>query len=751
MERRLPLSIALLCAIPLGAGCGTPAEPVAARSAYASDASCVSCHPTEAEAWSGSHHDLAMQEPTPETVLGDFADTSFTHGAETTRFSRDGDGFVVRTQREGGAEVSWNVRYVFGVEPLQQYLLEGKGGRLQCLTVAWDTEKEEWFTLYPNDEFKPSDPLHWTGTYQTWNRMCAECHSTGLEKGYDAEADTYDTVWKELDVGCQACHGPGADHVAWAEDYGESGGGDDDKGLGRVLRRGMNEAQLDACAPCHARRSRIAADDAPGEGFLDYYAPERLHAGMYHSDGQILDEVYVYGSFVQSRMHRAGVACSDCHEPHSLDLIREDNQLCTQCHTIYAPVDRFPTLEKKNYDTPAHHNHPVDSEGALCVSCHMPERTYMVVDPRRDHSFRVPRPDLSEAIGTPNACTQCHLDKSASWAAGMAKRWWGEPDDERLPFALAFEAARRGAVETQQFVPLVARDPEVAPIVRATALDLIAPFATRALDAVQAGLGDESALVRAAAVRAMAEVPEAAKLVLLKPLLNDETRLVRIEAARALVGSEADNEEDEAFVAAFAEWIAAQELSADMPWAHLNMGRVHELRGDPGAAEAAYRKALTIDTHFAPALFNLANLLNGAGRNREAEEVLLLGVERLPQEGEFFYSLGLLYAERERMPLAAEHLRRAAELMPMRPRVQYNAGLAEQHLDQRERSEQFLLRAYELQPEESDFVHALTVFYIQNKDWDRAEKYALELARLVPRAQGLESIFEEIRTGREGG
>ena len=289
---------------------------------------------------------------------------------------------------------------------------------LQCLDIAWDTRRKRWFHLYPDEKFAPDDPLYWTGRYQTWNLMCAECHSTNLRKNYNLKTDSYRTTWAEINVGCQACHGPGAEHVASATTK--------ESGTPMPVRFGAGDSrfQVEQCAVCHSRRRVVAPPDAPGQAFMDHYAPEWLRDDLYFADGQILGEVYVYGSFLQSKMYRQGVRCTDCHNPHSLKLDAEGNRVCTKCHQL-TPPSEFPTLKAKNYDTPEHHHHAPGSEGARCVNCHMAARTYMVVDPRRDHSFRIPRPDLSVAIGTPNACNGCHQDKDAQWAAGTIASWNG--------------------------------------------------------------------------------------------------------------------------------------------------------------------------------------------------------------------------------------------------------------------------------------------------------------------------------------
>ncbi len=367
---------------------------------------CQSCHPQAFEDWQGSHHDQAMQQATEATVLGDFDNAAFTHQGMTSRFfTRDGK-FFVHTEGPDGQMADFEVQYTFGIDPLQQYLIPFPGGRLQSLPIVWDVRKQRWFHLYPDETVKPGDALHWTGLYQNWNVMCAECHSTNLNKQYDRETQTYQTTWSEINVSCQACHGPGGRHVDWAKREADNLSAQDRQSNAPVTDLVVDFAKLDGpgqvaqCARCHSWRRQVSAKDQHGRSLFDDFVPERLQTGLYHADGQILDEVYVYGSYVQSKMYRAGVRCTDCHQPHTLKLRAEGNALCVQCHQSQ-PDKRFSTLAAKAYDTPEHHFHPTGSAGAQCVNCHMPDQTYMRIDPRRDHSFRVPRPDVSVKLGTP--------------------------------------------------------------------------------------------------------------------------------------------------------------------------------------------------------------------------------------------------------------------------------------------------------------------------------------------------------------
>ena len=700
--------------------------------AYVDEAACAACHEAEQQAWAGSHHDLAMQPATPGTVLGDFGGATFTHGGVTSRFfTRDGR-FFVNTEGADGAPADFELTYTFGVEPLQQYLAPFPGGRLQSLPIAWDTRRGEWFHLYPGERIPPGDALHWTGRYQTWNAMCAECHSTNLRKRYDAASDTYRTVWDRVDVGCQACHGPGGSHVEWARTSPSGSAGALAAGLVVDLAASDARTEIEACAGCHAHRQRIGAADRHGRPLLDDFRPSTLREGLYFPDGQMRGEAYVWGSFAQSRMYRAGVRCSSCHDPHGLGLRAAGNAVCLQCHRE-APAARFPTLQPGRYDTPEHHFHEPDSAGGRCVSCHMPARTYMGVDARRDHSFRVPRPDLSAALGTPNACTLCHADETAAWAAARAADWWGPP--RRPHFAATLAAARRGDPAAAPALRRLAEDADQPAIVRATALEHLPQYGPGALASAAAAATDDEPLVRAAAAGALEHLDPRRRMAALVPLLDDPVRAVRIEAARALTSvprAALDARQAPRFDAALAEYVDAQEAAADLPAAHLNLGVLHARGGDPAAAGRSYRRALHLDPAFAPARFNLANLLNRQGKNAEAEAVLRAGLQRAPADGELHYSLGLLLAEERRFEAAAASLERAAALLPVRPRVRYNLGLVLQRLGQPEAAEAALLAANAADPRDPDVLAALAQLLASRGETARARAYAEALRRLDP-------------------
>ncbi len=716
---------------------------------YVGREKCAECHTAETEAWIGSDHDRAMDIATPETVLGNFDDQEFTHQRSgpdgfrgiTSKMSRRGDEFFATTDNAAGELQEFTVKYVFGVRPLQQYLVEFPDGRVQCLPIAWDTQRERWFHLYPDEDIPAGDQLHWTGPLQNWNYMCAECHSTDLQKNYDLKTNSYHTTFSEIDVSCETCHGPGSLHVKLAESRGVFW----DRRIGYGLPRLNSDdprVEVETCAPCHSRRRIVYPGYQPGEKFLDYYMPQLLDNNLYYADGQILEEDYVYGSFIQSRMHREKVRCSDCHDPHTARVKFDDNRLCCQCHVA------------ATYDTVGHHHHPDSSKpGTLCVECHMPETTYMVVDPRRDHSLRIPRPDLTLALGIPNACTGCHHDESKEetpqWAEDQVRKWYG-PLEGPPHFAHAIAAGREGRPEGQQQLEAVIRRKDLSAAVRASAILLLGRYPSHAgHTAIVRGLEDPEALVRAASVRAMELQPTELLHQHVTPLLRDPIRVVRVEAARILTRVPANRlgpKNREAMDAALAEYLTGQESMSDQAAAHLNMAVVKTNLGQIEDAERQYQTAVRLDPQFFPARANLAMLYNQQGKNAEAEEQLRRLIELQPEMADAHYSLGLLLAEDEsRLAETADALARAAELAPTDARIHYNHGLALQRLQRPDEAEQSLKRAYELMPAVPDYLHALTILYVQQERWSRALKCAEELARRHRHLPQMQQLRDHIK------
>lgn len=609
-----------------------------ATPAHVGSETCAACHADEMDAWRRSHHQLAWTLPTQATVLGDFDDAEFVHDDIATHFRRTDDKFIIETEGADGSTREFTVAGVAGIAPLQQYLVETEPGRLQSFDVAWDANEGRWYHLYPDQQLPPGDGLHWTGPYKNWNARCAECHATGFAKNYDLQTRTYASQQAELGVGCEACHGPAEAHLQWAdgpEEYeAPIGIALSDVGLTVDYLGQSPGIEINQCAGCHARREPFGdGNPVPGTAFHDAYRLSLLREGLYHVDGTILDEVYVYGSFLQSKMYQNGVRCTDCHDPHKAELKFQGNSVCTQCHSS-AANPRFPTLRSADYDTPTHHFHEQGSEAAACKACHMVERTYMGIDGRRDHSFRIPRPDVSVDTGAPNACVDCHEDRDAKWAAAeLAKRF---PDsDNRGPHAAeVFALARANPSEAAEALFAVADDTELPEIIRATALDLLVTRQNEA-DAMRAAahLDDPHPLIREAAVALQQSAPPDELIERLAPLLSDPARSVRLAAARAIlpVPPEQIPNDSVAYArAAMGEWRASLMARADFPETHLVLGGAALVTRNFNAAEAAFSQVVQLDPQRADAWQMIVRLRAAMGDHEGARTALAQGLSAIP-------------------------------------------------------------------------------------------------------------------------
>jgi len=705
--------------------------PVSRAAEFVGSEKCKKCHEAAYNKWRGSHHDLAMDVANDTTVLGDFNDVRYTdlNNNVTSRFYRKKGKFFVETEGQNGQMGNFEITHTFGAYPLQQYLVPFPGGRLQCLNIAWDVEKKRWYRLPPYEVDGPDDWLHWTRGGQTWNVMCSECHSTRLVKGFDPDTSAYQTNWFEIDVGCEACHGPGSMHVAWADKPPFARAQAENYALKVHTDNLDTTEQIKLCAPCHSRRFQLGDNLHAESELLDLMVPQLLNEGLYYPDGQILDEVYVYGSFVQSKMYQHGVRCSDCHDIHSLKRPKEKNDLCTQCHRAEVYDSREHHFHKK-----VHNGKP--SEGHLCVKCHMPGRIYMGADYRPDHSLRIPRPDLGAELGTPNACSAqgCHADKPLSWNVEHYTKWYGKTRKPHYGEIIAAGRARQPEAEADLI--RLAEDPLVPAIVRATGLALLRAYPSAASQAALAkALENDDALLRYTAIRSLEYFDAETRLKRIAPKLYDPVKAVRMEAAMMLsvLPEERLREDDrDTFKKGLAEYRQAMLYNADLAPQRYNLGNLAANLGDGPRATVAYEMAIAIDDQFYPAKVNLAMLYNRQGKNLEAEKLLREVVGQEPELYEIAYSLGLLLAEMQQYKDAEAYLGKAASGMPDYGRVHYNHGQVLLVLNRPELAEKALRSALAVEPQNQDFFIALVDHYLKSGQTAQATDLAVNTLRQFP-------------------
>lgn len=701
-----------------------------------------------------------MQSANAGTVLGDFNDATFEYNQITTTFHRQDAAYFVRTDGPDGALQDFPVRYTFGVDPLQQYLIELPGGHLQALSIAWDSRPREaggqhWFHLYPGERIDHEDPLHWTGPNQNWNSRCAECHSTAIKRNYDPQQQTWSTSWAALNVACESCHGPASVHAQMAAsltatvlskiqgqglivDYSGALGGSWQFTEGDLIARNTHllehDALLPICAPCHSRRNRLVEEAQPGQSFYANYLPSLLEEGLYFADGQIDGEVFEYGSFLQSRMYQAGVQCLDCHDPHSLKLRAEGNALCNRCH------------QASHYDNPGHHFHDADSAGASCIACHMPERTYMQVDARHDHSFRIPRPDLSERFGLPNTCNACHSDKTPAWATeAIRANGGGKTGEPRI--AETLRAARTSQITAAEGLRINAGDVKHTDIVRATLLSQLASFPdSKNEPVIHAALASAQPLLRLGALLALTNLPPMDRYRIAGGLLNDPIKAVRYQAA-AVCAAAAGNlpkEDQQRLDKAISEYLAAQAANAEYPWSHVNVGNLRRDLGDLAAAEHAYKQALTLESNYIPAAINLADLYRLQGKDDLALPLLRETAARHPENIAVLQALGMALVRQQNYAGALEHFAQAAKLAPEDIGIQIVHAIALNSTSKTQEALAVLQSAYQLQPQHPDLLYTLATLYRDTGDRAAAARYARELLAVAPDNMQARQLFDEV-------
>ncbi|MCG3119142.1 MAG: hypothetical protein ALAOOOJD_01473 [bacterium] len=719
---------------------------------------CAGCHQTEAARWRGSHHELAMKVADSTTVLGDFNNAAYKKNGLTTTFFKNRNHYFVRTDGPDGRLHEYKIAYTFGVYPLQQYLVEFTGGRYQALSICWDARPaaeggQRWFHLYPNEAIDSTDMLHWTGPYQNWNFMCAECHSTNLQKNYSLHDDRFATSWSEINVSCEACHGPGSRHVENARSakpevglvfsLRDTSGGtwtfEPGQTVARRTKPLSSHHELETCACCHSRRAQSWSEYQYGKPLAATHRVALLDEGVYHADGQTMEveEVYEYGSFLQSKMYAAGVTCSNCHEPHSLKLRLSGNAICTQCH-----------LPSK-YDSMAHHFHNVETAAAQCVSCHMAERKYMVIDGRRDHSFRVPRPDLSVKLQTPNACTDCHQGRSAQWATEVVTKWYGPNRHNEWHYGEALYAGRTAQPGALNQLWQTVTNTKMPGIVRATALSLLqATGGAESRQLVEQAVSDSEPLVRRAAATVLAQFEPQARLALGLQLLNDPIRSVRLEVLPILAGVPVEYfsaEQRATFERAVAEYRESQLGNADRAEAHLNLGILDLQLGNFHDAENAYRTAIRLQPTFIPAYINLADLYRTQNRESEAEKTLRTALQVGFNHADVYHALGLSLVRQQRMSEALAALAQATQLRPEEPRYAYVYAVALHENGDNKRAIKILQDANRRHPKDRDLLIGLIEYNRQGQDLRAAVDWAQKLVALAPNDADARKLLETLR------
>jgi predicted CXXCH cytochrome family protein len=681
-------------------------------SEYVGSNTCINCHKESFNDWQGSHHDLAMQIANEATVLGDFNNVTTKIDGVDYFFFKENNEFYVRIKEVDSSENNYKIAYTFGVTPLQQYLIDFDKGKKQVLRVTWDVIKKQWYHQYKDETIQPNDWLHWTNGAQNWNTMCAECHSTNLKKNYLVDEDIFKTTYSEINVACESCHGPARNHVSWANKNTS------DKNT--YILKGTNQKdQLSLCASCHARRVKLTENLTPGIAFEDQYQIQNITNNFYHSDGQIDDEDYVYGSFLQSKMYAEGVKCTDCHNPHTLKLKFEGNMLCTQCHV------------STDYDTKQHHFHSENTEESLCINCHMTGKDYMGNDFRRDHSFRIPRPDQSEKYGTPNACIGCHQDKTNTWAADWIKEWYGNKRPEHFSDALLLSNQNTISTKERQQLDAFINDLNFPSIARATVIENLDYNNREQFGALIKALNDSSAIIRYNALLKFRNLPLQDRTSIALKHITDSVKLVRIGAAQLFVGIDESklNQIDKTnFINARAELETMLYSNADFSNGRMQLGDYYLQNNDINTAIKHYEMALEKDNLLIPVYSNLATAYSINKNQEKASETLNIWMNLEPNSGRPHYLKALLNFEIGEDENAISELKIAIQLNPNDTRSMYN--LATYYFQDKKDlglAETYIKSALKIVPNNTDYKYLLALIYRDQGKFKSGQKIMQEL------------------------
>ena len=698
---------------------------------FVGNEACKSCHQGEYNLWKQSDHFKAMQLPNDSTVEGNFNGATFHADGVTSSFSKRDGKYIINTEGADGKNHDYEVKYTFGYFPLQQYLIETDVGKLQATRLSWDARQKKWFHQYAGKKIPAGDWLHWTGNAQNWNTMCAECHSTNLQKKYDINSDTYHTTFNEINVSCESCHGAGKHHITYIQSDAYKQGNKVAHSYLDISSSSSALEHVQTCAPCHSVKTNISANKINSGEFLDNYIPAIPTTERFYADGQMRDEDYNYTNFLESKMFAHNVSCNNCHNPHSGKLYLTGNQVCLQCH---AP----------SYNTPAHTFHAETTTGSTCVGCHMPASTYMGNDIRHDHSFRVPRPDLSVKYGTPNACNNCHKDKTATWAASAVDKWYGSK--RKYHFAEDLIAGSLLNEGSEGHLLKLLSDTSVPAIIHATAANYLGNIGTgNSTNGLLACLKDANAQVRYEALRSLQNHPAERWLQQALPLLNDKVRAVRIAAA-SLVQTIPDADVPQEYKAQLAQ--AKGELEnhllyqADFAHGNILIGDYYHTNNNLPEAERFYKRALQKDSLASLARLSLATVYSAEHKNEEAMAALQLVVRIDDKNDDAWHSIGLLYVEMKQEALAKAAFEKAVSLHSHNTRLYYNYGLLLQQEGNIAKSVSILQKGLALQPNDESLLYAIIFTYANNKQTQAAEGYAKRLYGLDPDNGQYQQIYQ---------
>lgn len=676
---------------------------------------CWECHQDIYDSWKQSDHGMANRLFSKSEWQQAFDPTRyFTLHGEVSTFSMQNGKATIETLGAEGENADFHPEMVLAHRPMVQFLIPFENGRWQTTELAWDVNANEWFNVYGDQQRRPEEWGHWSQRGMNWNAQCAICHVSHYEKNYDPIRDAYASRWSEMGINCQQCHGEMPVHLAHPEDA-------------LVPEETVSmDAYYESCYSCHSRREDLTGQFRIGHEFLDHHRLQLpVSDGLYFPDGQIRDEVFVTGSFWMSKMHHQGVRCLDCHDPHSLELKLpvETNALCMRCHQSPG-VDGATVI-----DPLTHSHHAADSKGNRCVECHMPERTYMERDLRRDHGFHTPDPILARELGVPNTCMNCHDQEGEgeAWVEEAFVEWYGDSEflEQKRHHA---RTVQRGYDRDSSVKPdmLALLEQETSPVWRAAFATMILEMQpTRdELERLLPFLEDPSPLVRAAVVQGAGGVPGMDTLI--RPALEDESRLVRLDAAWQLrdqlpVDGSMRNELEH-----YMRYVS------DQPGGALRMAHDHADRGEEDPALMWMQRVVQWDPTSADAWMNYGLMLHRFEQPHDAIEAFEQAYQLDSTSVIPLTYQAMLIGEQDDLQATQEAWERVIAVDPDYGRAWYNLGLLFAQQGDRQTAITYLDQGMSVSPDDPDIPYAKITLLMQAGDVDAARRTIERLLRSHP-------------------
>jgi predicted CXXCH cytochrome family protein len=647
------VAVLLLATVVAYAQSYAPAPP---PNAYVGSQACQRCHDGEYDSWRKTLH-VQMTKPIGEArVEGDFRPHTHVeqNGRAYTMESKDGR-YYVSIAHDGRPAEKFQVDYTLGANRFQGYLSKLPDGRIYVLPIFWHNESKRWLDW---KEIAPVPDHPTEDLRQIWNITCVNCHATNLARNYNPKTRTYATTWTEMGVGCEACHGPGAEHVvigdAWDKDPVHAPA----KPTMAQLRifspaKATPRQTFDACGYCHGNKNNTFFGFTPGDRYEDYALPFLISQpnppndpqGEFWPDGRPSRFNRPQALTLSGCFQRGQATCTSCHRmhgPENAHMLKvavetpdgrrtgESDGLCTQCHKTV-------NSQQSTVDSRSHTHHAPDSPGSRCIECHMSDVNWRLITRRRDHTFQAPVPELTSRYGVPNACTTCHEDKSPEWAASTMDRWYGNKERRLATLAMsdAIYTAAAGDASALSDIARLASDRSHGMLIRASAAEFAGQLIVKAGAAGEAGRPRDAAVinaligaandpeptVRAAAITSLGSVVDDRTTAVIAAHLTDAARLVRVRAAEALMDRglvRLDGAVGAALDRAQSEWTDSLRTFNDSARDQATLGWLEASRGRTPEATDALTNAIALDPAAARPHVFLGVVAARAGRYDEA-------------------------------------------------------------------------------------------------------------------------------------